>query len=297
MDVRLATKSVAVKRPVSFLRKPVRPLSIAKAAILSVTLTALAIVAVLPFYMVLNGSLKYTFDLFRDALGLPPKINWGSFVYVVEAGFLRNMLNTVIVNIVCLTIIAFTGSLASFALVRLRLPGRNLIRLAIISGMMIPVYSVVFPLFFVMQEARLSSSYMALIGPYVAFGLPFAIFVLSGYMKTIPYELDEAAKLDGASPFQIYRDIILPLCRPGLAAVLIFEALWIWNEMPFALVLVKEPAMKTIAVTLLFFGTNWAVDWPKTLAAVVLTTFPILLFYILLSEQFIKGLTAGAVKQ
>jgi len=120
---------------------------------------------------------------------------------------------------------------------------------------------------------------------------------LHGYMKTIPYELDESAKMDGATPFQIYWHVVMPLARPGLASMLIFEALWIWNELPFALILIRKEAMKTAAVALLQFGTNWVMDWPWILAAVSLITFPILLVYLLMSEQFIRGLTAGAVKQ
>ncbi len=264
---------------------------------LGIPLALLVVISVLPFYMTVVGSLKSNWDLFRSPVALPPQVTWANYGYVIETGFLRNMLNTAVVNIVCLSLITMIGSMAAFALARLRVPGRNQIRVAIVTWVMIPVYAVLFPLYAMMDKWELTSSYLALIGPYVGFGLPFAVFVLTGYMKTIPYELDEAAKLDGASPLAVFWQVILPLTKPGLAAVLVFEALWIWNEVPFALVLVRQEKMKTLAVTLLQFGTNWAIDWPKTLAAVCLTTFPILLLYVMLSEQFIKGLTAGAIKQ
>ncbi len=297
MDIKPTTGDTRVRRSGLLAFNGLGSFNMVKTTVLSVVLIALVVIALLPFYMAVIGSLKTNWDLFRSALALPPQITWDNYAYVVGSGFLRNMLNTVIVNIICLTLITFVGSLAAFSLSRMRVPGRNLIRIVIISGLMIPVYAVLFPLYAMMEKWGLTGSYLALIGPYVGFGLPFAVFVLTGYMKNIPQELDEAAKLDGASPFRIYSDVILPLCRPGLAAVLIFEALWIWNEVPFALVLVRENDMKTLAVALLLFGTNWSIDWPKTLAAACLVTFPILLVYFALSEQFIRGLTAGAIKQ
>lgn len=265
--------------------------------VLAIVLIALAVVAILPFYMTIAGSLKHNWDLVRSPMSWPQVPAWDNYVYVFQSGFGRNLLNTMIVNVVCLTLITFFSSLAAFALSRLHVPGARTIRIAIISGLMIPVYAVIFPLYLTLDHWQLTSSYLALIGPYVGFGMPFAVFVLHGYMNSIPLELDESAELDGASPFQIYWSVIMPLSRPGLAAMLIFEALWIWNELPFALVLVRPQAMKTAAVALLQFGTNWVMDWPKVLAAVCLITLPIIAIYLAMSEQFIRGLTAGAVKQ
>jgi raffinose/stachyose/melibiose transport system permease protein len=278
-------------------RRGYRLTRVASRALLAVVLLVLAVFAILPFYMTIAGSLKHNWDLVRSPLGLPPALAWDNYTYVLKAGFARNLLNTLIVNVICLSLIAFMSSLAAFALARLHIPGARTIRIAIVAGLMIPVYAVLFPLFLMLDHWQLTGSYLALVGPYVAFGQPFAVFVLHGYMKSIPYELDESAMLDGASPFQIYAHIIMPLARPGLAAMLIFEALWIWNELPFALVLVRPQAMKTAAVALLQFGTNWVMDWPKVLAAVSLITLPIIAVYLAMSEQFIKGLTAGAVKE
>lgn len=266
-------------------------------ALLWVILLALAFFAILPFYMTVAGSLKNNWDLVKSPLSLPLEPVWMNYANVLKQGFARHLLNTLIVNVVCLSLITAFGSLAAFALARLRIPGAQSIRIGIVSGLMIPVYAVLFPLYLMLDRWGLTQSYLALVGPYVGFGMPFAVFVLHGYMKTIPYELDESAKMDGATPFQIYWHVVMPLARPGLASMLIFEALWIWNELPFALILIRKEAMKTAAVALLQFGTNWVMDWPWILAAVSLITFPILLVYLLMSEQFIRGLTAGAVKQ
>jgi len=259
-------------------------------------LVAVALIVLLPIYIGFLGSFKHQWEIFATPYSIPKKVFLDNYIAVLKAGVARNMLNSLIVTAVSTIIVLFISSSGAYVFSRLNFFGKNILFWVVISGLMIPVYGVVIPMFVFMDKLHLINTYFAVIAPYVGFSLPFSMLVLRGYLSSLPKELDDAAKIDGCSYWKIYWHIILPLSRPGLAAVLIFVATGIWSELPFALVLLRDKSWMTLPPAMLFFANNWAFQWPFVLAVVCLAIAPIMILYFLLAEQFIKGLTAGALK-
>ena len=184
---------------------------------------------------------------------------------------------------------------AAFGLARLPLPGKPLLFALIVSGLLLPVHASLIPLY--IQCNRLGiANWPALLGPYVAFGLPLMVLMLRAYFAGIPNELQEAATLDGAGPWRTLWQVFLPVARPAVATVCIFQAAWVWNELPLAMVLVRDKAWQILPVGLLNFQGEHSSDWAALLAGVTLAMVPVLVLYFLFQKHIIKGLTAGAVK-
>jgi raffinose/stachyose/melibiose transport system permease protein len=162
--------------------------------------------------------------------------------------------------------------------------------------MMIPIHATLLPLFVILKNLHILDSYLALIIPYVAFALPMGIFILTGFLYSIPHELEEAACIDGCNIYQIFTRIILPLLKPGLATVAIFTYLSTWNELMFANTFISSENLKTITVGILSLAGQYTTDWGPIGAGLMIATIPTLIIYILLSDQVQKSLITGAVK-
>ena len=163
-------------------------------------------------------------------------------------------------------------------------------------GMLIPIHSLLVPIYLVFKNTGLSNHWYTLIIPYVAFGLPTAIFLVEGFVKGIPTALEEAASIDGSSFSRTLFQIIMPICRPIMTTVAIINVFTCWNEFSFALVLIKDPALQTVPLAMTQFTGQFASDYPKIMAAMLLTMSPIVILYFCFSKQIIKGMVAGAVK-
>jgi ABC-type glycerol-3-phosphate transport system permease component len=180
------------------------------------------------------------------------------------------------------------------ALARLRFPGRSALFLLLVTGYAIPLQTVLVPLYELLREARLLNNYLGLILPYVAFGVPFSIFLLYAFFLDFPKEIEEAARLDGCTELQILWRVVMPLSLPALASVAIFQGVAIWNEFVLALIIINSDRLKTLPLGLQTFQGQYATDWPNLLAAVVMATLPILLLYVILQRQFIRSLAGFA---
>jgi raffinose/stachyose/melibiose transport system permease protein len=193
-------------------------------------------------------------------------------------------------------LIVLVGSLAAYALANWRSRISGLLYIYFIAGLMIPIRLGTINLFQIIQQLGLINSLAGLIPVYVAMGLPIATFVLTSFIRSVPFELTEAARIDGASEWRIYSTIILPLIRPAVATVVVFNVIPIWNDLWFPLVFIRDQDARTVTlgVTLLF--GQYQTDWTRALSALSLAAVPVLLAYLLMSKQFIQGLTAGALK-
>jgi N-acetylglucosamine transport system permease protein len=212
-------------------------------------------------------------------------------------------LNSVLVSICSVALVTTVASMAAYALTRLRFPGRSTLSTAILACMAIPGFVLVVPLFIMMKGWTVGNfSFMdsrtGLAVLYAAGSLPFTIFVLSGFYRTLPGEMAESAAIDGASPWQIFSTIYFPLSAPGLATVAIFNFLGVWNEYNFALIFLTNPNFKTLPVGLynLQVSQQYAVNWPAMFAGIVILCLPTFLIFVILQERIISGITVGAVK-
>lgn len=256
-----------------------------------------SLVVLLPVWTMLINSVKPKREIFRNPFGLPSELTFDGYANAWTAGkFDLYFRNSLIVAVVSLVVILFVGSLAAYALASWRSRVSSLLYLYFIAGLMIPIRLGTINLFQIIQALGMADKLTGLIFVYVAMGLPIATFVLTSFVRSVPVELTEAARIDGANEWRIYRSVILPLIRPALATVTIFNLIPIWNDLWFPLIFIRNQEARTVTlgVTLLF--GQYQTDWTRALSALSLAAVPVLIVYLLMSGQFIKGLTAGALK-
>ncbi len=256
-----------------------------------------SLVVLLPVWTMLINSVKPKREIFRNPFGLPSEITFEGYANAWTAGkFDLYFRNSLIVAVVSLLVILFVGSLAAYALANWRSRVSSFLYLYFIAGLMIPIRLGTINLFQIIQALGMADKLTGLIFVYVAMGLPIATFVLTSFVRSVPVELTEAARIDGASEWRIYRSVILPLIRPALATVTIFNVIPIWNDLWFPLIFIRNQDARTVTlgVTLLF--GQYQTDWTRALSALSMAAVPVLIAYLLMSGQFIKGLTAGALK-
>ncbi|HEX2905773.1 MAG TPA: carbohydrate ABC transporter permease [Phototrophicaceae bacterium] len=256
-----------------------------------------SLVVLVPVWTMLINSVKPKKEIFRNPFGLPSEITFDGYVNAWTAGrFDLYFRNSLIVSLVSLILILFVGSLAAYALANWRSRVSSLLYIYFIAGLMIPIRLGTINLLQIIQQLGLSDSLVGLILIYTAMGMPIATFVLTSFVKSVPIELIEAARIDGGTEWRIYYAVILPLIRPALATVTIFNIIPIWNDLWFPLIFIRNQEARTVTlgVTLLF--GQYQTDWTRALSALSMAAVPVLVTYLLMSSQFIKGLTAGALK-
>jgi len=205
--------------------------------------------------------------------------------------------NSVYVSTVSMVVTVAISAMAGYGLGRLRFAGRGLVYGIVLVGLTIPLQIALIPLFINLRTLGLINTPLALIGPYTAFGLAFGTYIMKGFFQGLPRELEEAARLDGAGEFRIFARVMLPLTRPALATVATFLFLQNWNEFLFALTFVTEGRMRTLPTGIYaLLSSEFYGNYPILAASLVLFSVPVLVLYFLFQQQFIEGLTAGALK-
>jgi raffinose/stachyose/melibiose transport system permease protein len=210
--------------------------------------------------------------------------------------FTRLFANSILVTGVSVVVTMAVSSLAAYAFSRIRYRGSDVFFYMILLGIMIPPAAVVIPLFLVMRNIGLYNHHLSLVFSYIAFGLPIAVLIFRGFFLSVPNELIEAARIDGSSEVGTFFRIVVPLSKPAFATVTIFLFMQNWNEFLLALVLLKDKVLYTLPVGMAIFVGQWDSPWQLVAAGVVIASIPIFVIYLLIQDQFVKGLTAGAVK-
>lgn len=256
-----------------------------------------AFVSVFPVWMMLVNSLKSKSGIYKNPFGLPSPFTFDGYQNVLnDSSFLVYFRNSIFVTVVSILFILFLGSLAAYAIAYWRIPFTRFVYLFFIAGLMIPIRIGSINIMQNIKSLGLMNTIYSLFPIYIAMGLPIATFVLTEFIKELPNDLIEAAKIDGASRWHIYTLIIVPLIRPAMATVAIFNLIPIWNDLWFPLILIRREPHRTLILGISFLFGQYQTDWTKILAILTLASLPVLLLYIIMSKQFIKGLTAGAVK-
>ena len=256
-----------------------------------------AVVVLYPFLIMVLCSFKSTREIFRNPYGLPQAWRFSNYVQAwQQARFSDYFINSVLVSVVSLFGILLIASMAAYVLTRYSFPGNFFLQMFFLSGLMLPVRLAIVPLFNLLRALHLLDSLMGLVLVYIASGLPFAIFLLSNFFHTIPLEIEDAARIDGCNPFQIYHKIMLPLLRPALATQAIFSFMGIWNDFFLPLILIRTESRMTIPLGLNVFFGEFFNQWDLLFAGLTITIVPVMVLYLFMSKQFIAGLTAGAIK-
>jgi len=260
-------------------------------------LALVALVFVYPVVLMVLTAFKPTPEIFRNPFGLPESWSLATFENVWRRAnfglFLRNSL--LITGGSALLLLA-TAAPAAYALARYSFRLRGALFLFFLAGIMIPIRLGILPLYLLIRDLGLMDSPFALILVYAASGMPMSIFLLSVFFRNLPRELEDAARIDGCSEGQIFRRIMLPLVRPGLATVVIVNVVPWWNDFFFPLLFLQTNTWKPIPLGMQIFFGQHLINWSLVFAGMVLASLPLLIIYLLMSRQFIAGLTAGAVK-
>ncbi|MCL6422364.1 carbohydrate ABC transporter permease [Brachybacterium sp. JHP9] len=264
-------------------------------------LKALGVVALLvgslfPFYWMLSTAVDSS-PLSRGARLLPSGFTLEHFRYVlVDAGFLDYVKNSAVIAVATVLISAAVALLAAVAVARFRFRLRTQVLILVLLVQMVPLEALVIPLFLQARTLHMLNSVWGLVVVYLAFSLPFAIWNLRGFVAAVPRELEEAAYVDGASWFRIFRSILLPLVAPGLVATSVFSFITAWNEFIFALTFMQESSKYTVGVGLRTFFTQNTANWGAVMAASTIIALPVVIFFVLVQRNLASGLTQGAVK-
>ena len=265
-------------------------------ALLYLGAVAWLLIAGLPFIFVIITSFKTTKEFIADLWAWPSSLQFVNFTDAVDGGIGRFFLNSLLVSVLSVILTLVLASLASFPLAKMRFRLNRPLFLLFIAGSMIPVHVTLIPIYTLTNRLGIYDTFLALLGPYVAFHLPLAVLIITEFMSQLPHELEEAARIDGASPFEIFRRIILPLSTPALSTVAIYTFIFVWNEFVFALVLLSSRSNMTLPLGLMQFSGEYSVNVPGIMAAVTLASIPIILFYLFMQERVVAGMVAGAIK-
>lgn len=259
---------------------------------------AIVLFSVFPFYYAILTSLKTGTDLFRIDY-LPRSLSLANYEAIVTSGvFMRNVANSVIVAVSVVAISLFLAVTAAYALSRIHFRGRSLLLLTILAVSMFPQIAVLAGLFEMVRAAGLYNSLFSLIFAYMIFTLPFTVWVLTTFMRELPVEIEEAAIVDGASPFVIVTRVFLPLMWPAMVTTGLLAFIAAWNEFLFALTFMSNNEQRTVpvAIALLSGASDQEIPWGTIMAASVVVTVPLIVLVLVFQRKIVAGLTAGGVK-
>jgi len=254
------------------------------------------VITMYPVLWVLVSSFKGRREFAKDYFFPAGKWHFEHYVQAwVDGNFGTYYFNSIFVTFFSVSLGILFASLAAYAFTRLEFKGRNIIFYAFLATMMFPPQLGLIPLFLIFKKLHLLNTYWALIIPYTNGAIPVSMFLLRGYFKQLPYELDEAAMVDGANHLTIFFKLILPMSKPVLATTFMMTALGTWNEYLLALTFIQDEALKTLPVGIIEFQNQLAVNYPMLMSGNVLSFLPMVLVFIFLQKYFIKGITGGAL--
>jgi len=266
-------------------------------AIIYFFLFSLAFINLYPIFVLFLSSFKTTPEIFMKPFALPKVWKFSNYVEAWnKANFASYFKNSIIITAFSLAAIVLVSSMAAYVIARFEFRGKRALFLYLIAGLALPARLAIIPIFLTVRDLHLQNTYTSLILVYTAGGIAFSMFLLINFFKSLPRELEDSAKIDGAGPFRIYWSIDLPLLKPAVATVVIFNFVDIWNDFFFPLILINKDSLKTIPLGIQAFYGEYGVQWNLLFAGLNISVLPVLIIFILMSKQFIAGLTEGAVK-
>ena len=268
-----------------------------KNAIMWIILGFFLFYTISPLVWLVISSLKTNGELMGAPLALPKKLQFQNYRNAFEvSGLGRLFLNSIIISITATLLNVTVGSMASYAIARYDFKGKEFIFTLISAGIMVPVSALMVPVFILIKNLGLYDTKLALILTYSAMGLPLSIFIIRGFMNTIPKELEEAGVIDGCNFYQKFYKIILPLSRAGIVTAITFQFLYCWNEFIYAMLLTSSQTNRTVQVGIRFFSNQFTTDYTSMFAAITISIIPAIAGYVVFQKQIISGLTSGAIK-
>jgi raffinose/stachyose/melibiose transport system permease protein len=264
---------------------------------IQVVLALNAFIMIYPLIVMVLSSFKTNAEIFTSPFALPRSFTLANAGKVwTETNFVQYLANSLIVTGASIVLILLFSTMAAYAIARYEFRFSNAVLMFFLSGMTVPLKLAIIPLFIQLDTLHLIDTYTGLVLVYVAMGIPSAIFIMTGFLRSLPRELEEAARLDGANELRVMVSVMLPMTRPAMVIVAIQNAVPIWNDFFFPLILITSDRLKTLPQGLTVFMGEFTTNWGVLFTGLSLAALPITLVYIALSRQFIAGITQGAVK-
>jgi raffinose/stachyose/melibiose transport system permease protein len=255
------------------------------------------LIAISPFYFMVQTGFKEQSEMFSGSVWLPPiHPTLANYASLITGKFFLFLTNSVFVVSLSVLITVSVSSLASYVFARIKFRLSSFLFTLVIAGLIIPIHITLIPIFTLTIKIGLYDTLWALIGPYVAFHIPISVLLLTEFMREIPKELEDSARIDGCGPLRLFGSIILPLSKPGLATVAIYNAVFMWNEFVFAYILTSSIDKRTLPLGLWEYQGQFYANIPGILALLTLSSLPLIVAYIIGQERLVKGIMAGALK-
>lgn len=262
-----------------------------------VLLIFFAVFALLPLVWMWIAALRESNEVFLSPFALPKRLAFGNLVEAWTVGrFGDYFLNSIIITLPTVLGVVALSCLAGYGIARFKFRGRNIAFYTLLLGLMVPFQSIMIPLFYQLRDMSLLGTYWAFILPATALGLPFGVFLMQSYFQDLPDALADAAKVDGCNEFQTFYRIMLPLAGPAVSSLIVFQFMFSWNSFLMPLLYLQSERLRPIPLGLMFFQGTYTQDISLIAAGVSIATVPVIIVYLIFQRQFIKGLTAGAVK-
>ncbi|GHV40178.1 sugar ABC transporter permease [Spirochaetia bacterium] len=266
-------------------------------ALVHFAMIAYVILIFYPLFNMVISSLKSTREIFQNPFGLPTAAQFQNYkILWIDRGFGRYFGNSFTVTAISMAFVILLGSMAAFGVSRYRYRLRTWVYMLFLSGIMLPLKVAIIPLFIIIKNFGLMDKHISIILIFIAMGLPSTVFILSGFMKTIPMDLEYAARIDGCNEWMIYQRIVMPITQSAIALVTIYNAVPIWNDFFFPLVFIQSDRLKTLPIGLSTFFGQYSTNWSYLFTGLSIAILPMLVLYVFMSKYFIRGMTAGAIK-
>lgn len=262
-----------------------------------VILMLLTLCAIIPFVILPIVSLKTKSSFIKSPLTLPTSLNFKNYITVFNrANILRSFINSFTITAGSLLAEILIGTLAAYAITKMKFKRANLFAAAFMIPMVFPVQTITIPVYIIYKNLNLLNTYIGMIILYAAIGVPLVVFMMTSFMKTIPIQISESAMIDGASHFRIYRSLILPLMKPVISTVIVISGLSVWNDFYLPQIMLTSTEMKTLPLRIYDFYGQYSSDWTLICTCLVYVILPIIVLYCIMQKNIISGIASGAVK-
>lgn len=263
-----------------------------------IVLIFLTFLTLYPFSLLIVTSLKTQMEYMRSSVSFPQVPQIVNFATVWKrSDIFSGFRSSITITVLSLVLLVFFGSLAAYALTKMNFAKAGKYQLIFLAPMILPIQIIAIPLYLIFSKMHMLNALGGISFVYVATGLPLVIFIMTSFMKTIPNSINEAAKIDGASEFQVFYKIMLPLLKPVLATVTIISGLGVWNDFFLPLLLISDPSKKTLPLKIYAFMGQYSSNWPLICACIIYVLLPVFILYIAMRKYIVQGVVAGAVKE
>jgi raffinose/stachyose/melibiose transport system permease protein len=262
-----------------------------------IVLIIIGLLFLVPFYFLLVNSVKSLGDILSNAASWPAVFNWSNYEKAWElTRFPQALRNSFIITIASIILIALFSAMAAYRMVRADTRFNRILFMMFVAAMVVPFQSIMIPLLQMVKFLGIGDSIPGLVLCYLGLGVPLSIFLLHGFIKSIPLEIEEAAVVDGANPHGVFWRIVMPMLKPMLVTVIILNSLWVWNDYLLPSLILQSQELRTIPIATFSFFGQYTKQWDLALPTLVLGITPIVVFFLFMQRYIVEGIAAGSVK-